>query len=163
MALVIQGNRPSRLDDPPLSDGAWEVIQKCWDREPRKRQGMKNVIDSLVAMSPAKARNYEMLMKEPMPAPPLTSGNTGRSEDVEKGGAGVDGKKKTVKDEDGSILEEVKPKSISGESGLVRSCPADLILRFPGEGEIETLSEAQIAGMSAEVRVLRSCDFFILY
>ena len=118
VALVIRGKRPSRLDDPALSDGAWEIIQKCWDREPRKRQGMKDVMDSLVAMSPAKARNHEMLIKEPMPAPPLTSSNTGRGEDVEKGGAGVDGKKRTVKDEDSSILEEAKLTSISGESVL---------------------------------------------
>ena len=39
---------------------------------------------------------------------------------------------------------------------------ADLILRFVGEGEVEVLSEAQIAGMSTEVRVLHSCDFSIL-
>ena len=45
----------------------------------------------------------------------------------------------------------------------MRSCPADFILRFPGEGEVEALSEAQIAGMSTEVRILCSCDFFILY
>ena len=83
MSLVIQDKRPSRLDDPPLSDEAWEVIQRCWEREPWKRQGMKDVIESLIAVSQsisptANARNYEMLMKESLPAPPLTFSNTVR-------------------------------------------------------------------------------------
>ncbi|KAF8346257.1 hypothetical protein F5887DRAFT_960979 [Amanita rubescens] len=77
---------------------------------------------------------------------------TKRGVDVEKGEgaageAGSDGKKrkskkkKTVKDEDGPILEEVKPASTSGE------------------GEVEVLSEAQIAGMSTEERTKKASEY----
>ncbi|KAF8334388.1 kinase-like domain-containing protein [Amanita rubescens] len=51
VALVIRDKRPNRLDEPPLSDGEWEVIQQCWVREPGKRPRMKDVIESLIATS----------------------------------------------------------------------------------------------------------------
>jgi hypothetical protein len=50
MALVVRDERPDRLNEPPLSDGAWKVIQLCWAMEPGKRPKMKDVIDSLIAM-----------------------------------------------------------------------------------------------------------------
>jgi hypothetical protein len=51
MALVIRDKRPDRLNEPRLSDEAWEVIQQCWAMEPRKRPKMKDVIESLIAIS----------------------------------------------------------------------------------------------------------------
>ena len=45
--LVIQDKRPDRLREPPLSDAAWGMIQKCWAKEPGKRPIMKDVIASL--------------------------------------------------------------------------------------------------------------------
>ncbi|KAF8339435.1 kinase-like domain-containing protein [Amanita rubescens] len=51
IAFVIQNKRPPRQDEPPLSDGAWEVIQQCWVREPWKRPRMNDVIESLIAVS----------------------------------------------------------------------------------------------------------------
>ena len=47
--VAILDKHPDRLDEPPLSDGAWEVIQQCWTREPLKRQRMKDVIESLIS------------------------------------------------------------------------------------------------------------------
>ncbi|KAF8339473.1 kinase-like domain-containing protein, partial [Amanita rubescens] len=49
--LVSQGVRPPRLVEQPLSDGAWDVIQRCWVREPLKRSRMNNVVESMIAMS----------------------------------------------------------------------------------------------------------------
>ena len=50
--VVIQDKRSHRQDEPPLTDGAWEVIQRCWTREPGKRPRMKDVIESLIASMP---------------------------------------------------------------------------------------------------------------
>ena len=49
--VVLQDKRPRRPDEPPLSDGAWQVIQRCWVREPWERPRMKDVIESLNAIS----------------------------------------------------------------------------------------------------------------
>jgi hypothetical protein len=43
VTLVSRGQRPPRQDEPPLSDGAWELIQQCWVMEPLKRPRMKDV------------------------------------------------------------------------------------------------------------------------
>ena len=51
MSLVSRGKRPPRQDEPPLSDGAWELIQQCWVTEPPKRPRMKDVADQMMAMS----------------------------------------------------------------------------------------------------------------
>jgi len=51
LSLVSRGIRPPRLDDQPLSDGAWDVIQRCWVREPLKRPRMNDVVESMMAMS----------------------------------------------------------------------------------------------------------------
>ena len=40
MRLHSRGAHPPRLDLPPLSDHAWELIQSCWAREASKRPGM---------------------------------------------------------------------------------------------------------------------------
>ena len=49
--VVIQDKRPHRQDEPPLSDGAWEVIQRCWAKEPWRRPRMEDVIGNLVVTS----------------------------------------------------------------------------------------------------------------
>jgi len=46
--LVTRGVLPPRLDEPPLSDGAWDIIQRCLTREPSKRPRMKDVVESLM-------------------------------------------------------------------------------------------------------------------
>ncbi|KAF8344367.1 hypothetical protein F5887DRAFT_918167 [Amanita rubescens] len=51
LSLVFRGVRPPRLADQPLSDGAWDVIQRCWVREPLKRPSMNNVVQSMMAIT----------------------------------------------------------------------------------------------------------------
>ena len=51
MALITRGNRPPRQDEPPLSDGVWELIQQCWVMEPPKRPGMRDVAEQIMAIS----------------------------------------------------------------------------------------------------------------
>jgi hypothetical protein len=51
LTLISRGVLPPRLEDQPLSDGAWDVIQRCWAREPLKRPRMKNVVESMTVMS----------------------------------------------------------------------------------------------------------------
>ena len=46
-----RGDQPPRLDHPPLSDGGWDVIQRCWEREALKRPGMKDVTKNIMALS----------------------------------------------------------------------------------------------------------------
>ena len=53
LSLVSRGVRPPRLDEQPLSDRAWDVIQRFWVREPLKRPRMNNVVESMIAMSPS--------------------------------------------------------------------------------------------------------------
>ena len=65
MALVTRGKRPPRLDEPSLSDRAWELIQQCWVTEPQKRLRMKVVAARMMAISqcvysPTNARNDGM-------------------------------------------------------------------------------------------------------
>ncbi|KAF8324230.1 hypothetical protein F5887DRAFT_1290533 [Amanita rubescens] len=43
LSLVFRGVRPPRLAEHPLSNGAWDVTQRCWVREPLKRPSMNNV------------------------------------------------------------------------------------------------------------------------
>jgi len=45
--LVSRGILPPRQDEPPLSDGAWDIIQRCWTRKPSERPRMKDVVESL--------------------------------------------------------------------------------------------------------------------
>ena len=51
MTLVSRGNRPPRQDEPPLSDGAWELIEWCWVTEPPKRPRMKDIAEQMMAIS----------------------------------------------------------------------------------------------------------------
>jgi hypothetical protein len=54
--LVVQGERSPRLDEPPLSDYAWKLIQSCWDHEASERPAMKDVVDRMMA-APNETRN----------------------------------------------------------------------------------------------------------
>ena len=57
MQLVVQGERPRRLDEPPLSDWAWNLIQSCWDQEASKRPRMKDVVERMMDVHANEAGN----------------------------------------------------------------------------------------------------------
>jgi hypothetical protein len=50
MWLVSRGERPSRPDEPPLSDWAWELIQSCWAQEALKRPAIKYVVERMMTI-----------------------------------------------------------------------------------------------------------------
>ncbi|KAF8333298.1 WD40-repeat-containing domain protein [Amanita rubescens] len=87
-ALIFRGILPSRLDEPPLSDGAWDVIQHCWERKPSERPNMKDAKERMMALYqsafiPTNARNpfyYEMLRR--LSSQPLTSSTTQLKDNV---------------------------------------------------------------------------------
>ncbi len=45
--IVHRGKHPPRLDEPPLTDEAWDIIQRCWMTKPSERPRMKDVVESL--------------------------------------------------------------------------------------------------------------------
>ena len=47
MKRVSQGERPPRLDKPPLSDEAWKLIHRCWKKESSKRPMMKDIANRM--------------------------------------------------------------------------------------------------------------------
>jgi hypothetical protein len=49
MKLVSQGERPPRLDKPPLSDKAWKLIERCWVKEAVRRPAMEEVVEKMMA------------------------------------------------------------------------------------------------------------------
>ena len=51
MRLHSRGVHPPRLDLPPLSDGAWELIRTCWVREASKRPRIDVVRDRMAVVS----------------------------------------------------------------------------------------------------------------
>lgn len=57
MQLVIQGERPRRLDEPLLSDWTWNLIQSCWVQEASKRPGMKDVVERMIDVRANEAWN----------------------------------------------------------------------------------------------------------
>ncbi|KAF8351953.1 WD40-repeat-containing domain protein [Amanita rubescens] len=81
-ALIFRGILPPRLNEPPLSDGAWDMIQRCWIRKPSERLRIKGVVQRMMALyqsafTPTNVRNpfyYEMLRK--LSLLPLTSSTT---------------------------------------------------------------------------------------
>ena len=50
MWLVSRGERPPRLDEPPLSDWAWKLMQICWVREALKRPAMNDVVERMMTI-----------------------------------------------------------------------------------------------------------------
>ena len=51
MRLHSRGVHPPRLDSPPLSDRAWELIRTCWVREASKRPRIEFVREWMVVVS----------------------------------------------------------------------------------------------------------------
>ena len=49
MWLVSRGKRPPRLDEPPLSDWAWKLIESCWVNETWSRPAMKDIVERMMA------------------------------------------------------------------------------------------------------------------
>ena len=49
MRFVSRGELPSRRDEPPLSNGAWELIQWCWARDGAKRPAITDVLDTITS------------------------------------------------------------------------------------------------------------------
>jgi hypothetical protein len=41
---VTRGERPPRLDNPPLSDDAWNLVNQCWAQNKRLRPGIRDVV-----------------------------------------------------------------------------------------------------------------------
>jgi len=41
---VKKGIRAPRLDNPPLTNGGWDVIERCWQQDPEKRPSMEEVM-----------------------------------------------------------------------------------------------------------------------
>ena len=50
MRLFSRGALPPRLDEPPLSNGAWELILSCWVREASKRPGIDVITGRMAAL-----------------------------------------------------------------------------------------------------------------
>lgn len=48
--LVSKGELPPRLDEPPLSDGAWDLIQSCWIKQAADRPAIKEVLERMEAI-----------------------------------------------------------------------------------------------------------------
>ena len=44
---IIHGDRPPRPTHPSLIDGLWELVQRCWDRDLRKRPQILEVLQAL--------------------------------------------------------------------------------------------------------------------
>lgn len=72
MWLVSQGERPRRLDEPPLSDWAWKLIQSCWAQGASERPEMKDVAEMMTAARANEARNLN-LDSDGHPLPTLLS------------------------------------------------------------------------------------------
>ncbi|KAF8344541.1 kinase-like domain-containing protein [Amanita rubescens] len=51
VGLHFRGEHPPRLNDPPLSESAWSMIQRCWEREALRRPRMKDVTKNMIVSS----------------------------------------------------------------------------------------------------------------
>ena len=43
----MRGDRPERPVHPELTDGLWDLMQRCWSQELRSRPNMPEVLDVL--------------------------------------------------------------------------------------------------------------------
>ena len=59
MRLISQAERPPRREEPPLSDGAWELIQACWVAEAAKRPTIEDVTERMSVAPAAMQRNSD--------------------------------------------------------------------------------------------------------
>ena len=53
---VIQGERPPRLDNPPLHDDAWNLMHQCWAQSKRLRPGIRDVVKTMKSWKKTTAR-----------------------------------------------------------------------------------------------------------
>ncbi|KAF8730338.1 hypothetical protein AX14_005639 [Amanita brunnescens Koide BX004] len=52
MKYLSRGAHPPRLPEPPLNDGAWELIRSCWVREASNRPRIEEVTKRMIRASP---------------------------------------------------------------------------------------------------------------
>ncbi|KAF8325732.1 kinase-like domain-containing protein [Amanita rubescens] len=51
LGLHDRGEQPPRPHHPPLSDGVWDMIQRCWGRDALKRPRMKDITKNMTLLS----------------------------------------------------------------------------------------------------------------
>jgi hypothetical protein len=87
LAFLSRGSHPPRLPEPPLNDGAWELILSCWARQASKRPRIEVIMEQMVAMSLpvvstlASKAQHEMSPRTPLPSSQVsaqTSATPGR-------------------------------------------------------------------------------------
>lgn len=44
---VTRGERPPRLDNPPLNDDTWKLMHLCWAHDKRLRPGIRDVVETI--------------------------------------------------------------------------------------------------------------------
>jgi hypothetical protein len=49
--VVLKRERPSRLDQPTLSDRSWELVQDCWQQNKDSRPTMEDVVRRMKEIS----------------------------------------------------------------------------------------------------------------
>ncbi len=59
MRLISHGERPSRREEPPLSDSAWELIQSCWVTEAAKRPTIEDITERMSVAPTDMQRNSD--------------------------------------------------------------------------------------------------------
>jgi len=63
MAKILLGERPERPKVPILTDRLWDLIQRCLERNPRRRPGIADVIRNLRGALVDRQRDYADLAK----------------------------------------------------------------------------------------------------
>jgi hypothetical protein len=48
MKSVARGERAPRLEEPPLTDGAWKLIQDCWMQEKTTRPAIEEIVERMI-------------------------------------------------------------------------------------------------------------------
>ena len=57
---VRSGQRPRRLDQPPLDERAWHLIERCWHMEPARRPSMDDVVQTMKFWYRSPDRSYPL-------------------------------------------------------------------------------------------------------
>ena len=52
MMVIMRGDRPPRPSHLTLTDELWELVQQCWNQDPRKRPPMPKVLQALRSRDP---------------------------------------------------------------------------------------------------------------
>ena len=58
MKSVARGERAPRLEEPPLTDGTWRLIQDCWMQEKTTRPAIEEIVERMMQMSKLIGNNY---------------------------------------------------------------------------------------------------------